>query len=403
MSPVVFAHMRLIPLLLGALLSSALPLRADVFELADGGQLVGTLVMRGEDNEYVIDTRLGARVTLADKQVKQVIRQAPEQAEYESRARALPDTVAAHRSMAAWCKEHQLPDLAEHHWKRILELDPDDEQARTNLGYQQHRGKWLTRDEIMAERGLRFYDGSYRTAQDIALREREKAITNAEVEWLRQLKLWRRWLDSRRADEAHAQLMDVTDPHAATSVVRMLGSERDVDLRQMWIDILGQIRHAASMRALISLSITEPDRDVRMKCIDHLLRMDESIDIQPYVKALRSKDNLTVNIAAEALGLIGDRDAISPLIDALVTRHKFQVASGGNLGASFSPDGTGGSALSSGGPTVIEEDIENPEVRRALMLLSGDQDFGFIKTAWRRWFVNQRQQQQPLIDPRRDL
>jgi hypothetical protein len=170
----------------------------------------------------------------------------------------------------------------------------------------------------------------------------------------------------------------------------------------MWIEILAHVRHPASMRMLIDLSMTEPDRDTRLRCIEYLLRMDEEIDIQPYVKSLRSKDNEIVNIAAEALGHIGNRDAISPLIDALVTNHKFVVSSGGNMGASFSPDGSGGAALSGGGPTVVAEDIENPEVRRALVILSGEQDFGCNKTAWNRWYVNQKRQQQPLIDPRRD-
>lgn len=377
--------------------------RADIFHLADGGEVTGRLVERGSEGQYIVEAQLGARITLAEKQVKEVVRQSEEQSEYDSRSRALPDTVAAHRSMVAWCKERGLTELADHHLQRILDLDPQDEQARTALGFQRHRGKWLTRDEVMAARGLRFYDGAYRTEQDIALRERDKQIANAEVEWLRQLKLWRRWLDTRRAAEAHANLLGVTDPAAASSVVKMLESERDEEVRLLWIDLLGQIRHPASMRVLIDLSIVEPSRDTRIRCIEHLLAMDQAIDIQPYVKALRSKNNETINVAAEALGRIGNTEAISPLIDALVTTHKFQVGSAGGIGAAFSRDGTGGGGLSAGAPAIIEEDLENAEVRRALVILSQSQDFGFNKTAWSRWHVNQKQQRQPLIDPRRDL
>jgi hypothetical protein len=313
----------------------------------------------------------------------------------------LPDTVAAHRSLAAWCKEHQLPELADHHLKRILELDPQDEQARTSLGYQQYHGKWLSRDDIMAARGMRYYEGTYRTEQDIELRERDKEFQNAEIEWIRQLQLWRRWLDSRRAEEAQANLLQITDPAAATSVVQMLRRERDEDVRQMWMEILGQIHHPATMRELIQLSITEPLRDTRVRCIESLLGMNENIDIQPYVKALKSKDNQTVNVAADALGRIGNAEAISPLIDALVTTHRLQVSGGGNIGASFSPNG--GAGLSAGGPTFVDEDVNNPEVRRALMTLSKGQDFEYDEKAWSNWYVNERMiKQQPLIDPRRD-
>jgi hypothetical protein len=383
------------------LLLASTSARADIFHLADGGEITGKLVKRGENNEYVIQTKLGARVTLEHKQVKDVVRQDAQQADYESRSRALPDTVAAHRSLAAWCKEHQLPELADHHLKRILELDPEDEPARTSLGYQQYQGKWLSRDDIMAARGMRYYEGTYRTEQDIALRERDKTDQSTELEWLRQLQLWRRWLDSRRADEAQTNLLGVTDPAAATSVVQMLRRERDDNIRLMWIEILGQIRHPASMRELIELSITEPSRETREDCVEAILGMNKNIDIQPYIKALKSKNNQTINIAAEALGRLGNPEAIDALINVLVTTHRHQVSGGGNIGASFSPNG--GAGLSAGGPTYVDEDVNNPEVRRALMALSNGQDFEYDKKAWSNWHVNERMiKQQPQIDPRRD-
>ncbi len=130
--------------------------------------------------------------------------------------------------------------------------------------------------------------------------------------------------------------------------------------------------------------------------------MNDEIDISPYVKALHSKDNEIVNIAAEALGQIGNPEAISALIDALITRHKFALVSQGELSASFSPDGSGGAGLSAGNkPKFVEEDVENVAVRRALIALSGDQDFGFNKIAWGRWYENERSQQ-VYVDPRRD-
>lgn len=387
-------------------LLSCLPARADIFQLTDGGEITGKHIERGADDEYVIESNLGARVTLAKDQVKDIVRQSEFQKEYDSRSRSLPDTVPAHRAMADWCEQKNLKDLAEHHLKRIVELDPNDEQARSNLGYQLHQGRWLTRDDIMAERGMRFYDGQYRTAQEIALLEREKIHKTSEIEWLQKLKLWRGWLESRRpgrAEEAQAEISAITDPPAATSLVKMLDTERDESLRPMWMEILSQVHHPASMRKLIDLSIDEPDRETRLQCVEYLLAMNDEIDIQPYVKALLSKDNEIVNIAAEALGMIGNRDAVRPLIDALVTRHKFALVQQGELSATFSRDGTGGGGLSAGNkPQFVHQDLENVEVRRALIALSGDQDFGFNERAWTRWYENERSQQQPVYDPRRD-
>jgi hypothetical protein len=398
---------KLLPqLVLSVLLVPCVPARADIFQLTDGGEITGKLVERGPDDEYIIQSDLGANVTLRKDQVKDIVHQSEHQTEYDARSRSLPDTVPAHRALADWCEQKQLKSLAEHHLRRIVELDPNDEQARTSLGYQLHQGKWLTRDAIMAERGMRFYDGQYRTAQEIALLEREKVHKSSEIEWLRQLKLWRGWLESRRpgrAEEAQAEISAITDPQAATSLVRMLDAERDEDLRFMWMEILSQVHHPASMRKLIDLSIDEPDRETRLQCVEYLLGTNDEIDIQPYVKALLSKDNEIVNIAAEALGQIGNRDAISPLIGALVTRHKFAVVPQGELSATFSRDGSGGAGLSAGNkPQFIQQDLENVEVRRALIALSGDQDFGFNERAWSRWYENERSQHQPVIDPRRD-
>jgi hypothetical protein len=378
--------------------------RADIFELTDGGQVEGRLVERGPQDEYIIEAKLGGKITLTRKQVADVVRQSEHQPEYDKLSRALPDTVAAHRSMADWCREHQLTDHTDHHLKRIIELDPNDEAARTSLGYQRHQGKWLTRDEIMAERGMYYYDGAYRTAQDIALRKRESQTTNAEVDWLRQLKLWRGWLNSRnelRVEDAQTNLMAITDPLAATAVVRMIDAEDDETLRLMWMEILSQLRHPASMRKLVDLSIDEPDRDTRLQCVEYLMAMNDDIDISPYVKALKAKDNEIVNIAAEALGLIGNPEAISPLIDALVTSHKFKIEQVGEMSASFSRDGSGGGLSAGNKPQFIVRDLENPEVRGALVKLSGDQDHGYEQMAWRRWFVNQ-QKETKYVDPRRD-
>ncbi|WP_148076021.1 HEAT repeat domain-containing protein [Bythopirellula goksoeyrii] len=397
--------MKWLSITIGLTLIAATSVRADVFHLAEGGKVVGQLVDRSEDGKYVVKTSSGATITFTDDQVEDVEQQSEHQQAYEARSRALPDTVAAHRSLADWCKQHSLSDLADHHLQRILELDPEDPQARSSLGYQRHNGKWLTRDEIMAERGMQFYDGTYRTAQDIALRERAKMRETSSDEWFKQLRLWRDWLDNRRAgraDEALQNLRAVTDPAAATSVVKLLKSERDPVVRDLWMEILAQIDHPAAVARLIDLSIDEPYRETRLQCLDYLLRARRTIDITPYVKALKSKDNETVNIAAEALGLIGNSDAISPLIDSLVTTHKFRNpnAQQGNMSASF--DGSGGSAFSAGGgPKIIQQDMQNVEVRRSLVKLSGSQDHGFNPTAWRRWFVNQ-QSDQPYVDPRRD-
>ena len=375
---------------------------ADVFELTDGGQVTGMLVERGQDEEYVVRTDSGAVVTLAKAQVRKVTQVDDNLLEYNERSRSLPDTVKAHRQLAQWCKEHQLSKLVDHHLERILQLDPNDEQARQSLGYQRHQGRWLTRDQIMEARGLRLYDGAYRTEQDIALREQEKKHEAAETDWYRNIVTWRRWLDDRRAEEALQLIGEIRDPYAAPAFVKLLNKEDDPQVRELYLSTLGELKHPAAVEKLVQLSLEDPDREIRGQCLDYLLRVHQPVSLTPYVKALKSPDNAIVLRAAEALGRIGDPAAISPLIDALVTTHKYDNpdAAPGDFNASFSPDGGAGFAFGGGGNKVVKVDQQNAEVRMALLELSGGQDFQYNEKAWRRWFVNQQVHEN--VDARRD-
>ncbi|MFM9116232.1 MAG: HEAT repeat domain-containing protein, partial [Planctomycetota bacterium] len=86
-----------------------------------------------------------------------------------------------------------------------------------------------------------------------------------------------------------------------------------------------------------------------------------------------------------------------PLIDALVTKHKQVVSSGGGAGSispTFSADGGGGLSMG-GGPKVIQNNVNNEPVLTALQTLHPNVNFGFDEVAWRRWYGEQRS---PTVD-----
>ena len=80
--------------------------------------------------------------------------------------------------------------------------------------------------------------------------------------------------------------------------------------------------------ALVTISLTHPNEDLRYAALELLDQDGPAGLVGPYVRALRNNDNVIVNRAAEALQTIGNRDAIGPLIGALVTKHKTVVGSG---------------------------------------------------------------------------
>lgn len=379
---------------------------ADLYELKDGGQIVGETVERPEAEGYVVRTPAGAEVTITRDQVRRIVPQDDVHAEYERRSRTAPDTADAHRELAAWCREQKLIEESDHHLERVVDLDPTDEAARTSLGYLRVGGRWLTREEIMTARGLKLYEGKFRTPQDIAIRQRDERADDAEVDWFSKIRTWRGWLAKARPgqfEEAQAQIAAIADPQAAPALARLLDGEEDEQIFDLLLAALGRLDHPAAVQTLVAYSLDSNVAEVRLQCLDYLVRSARPVSILPYVKALKSKDNLIVNRAGEALGKIGDPAAVSPLIDALVTRHKYIVQGNqpGAINAGFNPNGGGGGLQMGGnGPKVVQRDRENLKVQRALVKLAGAQDLGFDEKAWRAWYVDRQMRER--INSRRD-
>ena len=391
--------------------TSAPAVRADLFELKDGGEVVGAVIERSEAGDYVVRTADGAQISLDRNSIHRIVQHDEATAEYRRKSRSAPDTVESHRELAEWCRVHKMLDAADHHLARVAELDPADEDARRSLGYMRVGERWLTSDELMTERGMIFYDGKYRTKQDAALREREKKQSTVNVDWFQQLKRGRGFLDHRRPErvaEGQAHILAINDPQAAPSLIRVMEAEEDDDVFEFFLRVLAQLDHPAALQQRFAYTL-DPDMnpEFRAQARDYLVRWPRPVPIVPYVNALKSKNNAVVNLAGVALGQLGDPAAISPLIDALVTNHTRVVnpgngGGGDQMSASFNPSGGGGGGLSMGGnaPKVVKEDYNNERVHQALMKLSGKQNFEFDEPALRAWYVDMQIRQN--VNARRD-
>jgi hypothetical protein len=121
----------------------------------------------------------------------------------------------------------------------------------------------------------------------------------------------------------------------------------------------------------------------------------------PYLRYLKNRDNEIINRAGAALGQIGDPDAMGPLVDALITKHRFKVEDGNpdQHAYTFSPQG-GGFSFGGGGPKFRNETVRNPEVLAALVHLSGGTSFDYDQEQWRRWLAAQVKHN--AVDVRRD-
>ena len=404
--------MRLSIVVSGLLIAILAPaVRADLFELKEGGEVVGVVIDRSESGDYVVRTNEGAEISLDRHSIQRIVQQDDAAAEYRRKSRSAPDTVEAHRELAEWCRARKLLAEADHHLSRVAELDPNDEDARRSLGFQRVGDRWLTSADVMTERGMIFFDGKYRTKQDAALRDRDKKQESVNVDWFQQLRLWRGFLDNRRPErvqEGQAHILAINDPQAAPALIRIMDGEEDDVVFELLMRVLAQLDHPAALQQLVSYTL-DPGMspEFRAQARDYVVRWPRPVPIVPYVQALKSKDNKVVNLAGLMLGELKNPAAISPLIDALVTTHKYVIqpeGSGGQqINAGFgSGGGAGGGGLNVGGngPKVVTQDENNERVLQALVKLSGSQNFEYDEPAWRAWYVDM--QARNHVNPRRD-
>jgi hypothetical protein len=378
----------------------------DVLELANGGRVEGRLVDSpdGSKINLVIELAAGGTLVIPRSQVARVDSTSEAETQYAELARNSADTIEAHWKLSEWCRERKLRALAQKHLTRILELDPNHEPARALLGFRRNDGQWMTRDEVMASRGMVMYDGKYVTRQHVELLERQKQAKVSQADWANHLERLRRWLTGRRQDrsaEALAEIQSIQDPAAAEAVVGMLMREELPELKRLWLEVAARLDHSAAVDALVDFSLTDPDPELRHQALEYLIKSGRRGLITPYIRSLKNKDNEIINRAGAALGQIGNPDAMGPLIDALITKHRYKVEDGNpdQHAYTFSPQG-GGFSFGGGGPKYVTETIRNPEVLAALVHLSGDTSFDYDQGQWRRWLAAQAKQQ--AVDIRRD-
>jgi hypothetical protein len=380
--------------------------RADFFELTSGGRLEGKLLPADDANKLncTIELPAGGRVTIARSQIAKIETVTDAVAEYQKLARTSPDTVEAHWKLSEWCREHKLRDERRQHLDRILELDPNHADARTALGFHQKNGQWMNRDDVMAARGLVLFEGKYITPQQVELLKQQKESKVTQADWTNHIKQLRRWLTDRRPDQAshaHAEIQAIHDPQAAEAIVAVLRRENDPQLKRLWIETAARLNSHAATDALVDLSLTDPDDEVRHQCLEYLVKSHRPGLVTPYLRALKDKDNEIVNRAASALGQIGDRDAIGPLIDALITKHKVKIsdANPDQHAYTFSKDSNAFS-FGGSGPTSVVQSFRNRAVLDALITLSGGATFDYDQVQWRGWLAAQAKA--TAVDVRRD-
>jgi hypothetical protein len=387
----------------GALSVLANSAAADELLLAGGGRLSGKLVNADQSprTTYVVQLASGGTLTLARDQVRQVITESAPAAEYARLRHEQPDTVAGQWAIAEWCKEQKLTEVRRQHLARILELEPDHREARAALGYTKINGRWTTQAQHQTAMGKVLYKGTYWYPQAIEIMENRERAEKAKMLWFTNLKRWRDQIDSDKGAAAAAAITAIADPAALWALKENLANEPNEDVRLLYVKALARIGTGDAQVLLAERSLQDPSEEVRLTALDYLDDEPRYSLISLYIQGLRSGDNQVVNRSAVALSRFKDQRAIAPLIEALVTTHKYKVTTGNSSpGGISAANGSMGSGLSMGQSTKVMTRMEqNQAVLETLVVLTGGQNFRYDIEAWKSWYAGRKKNN--LLDVRR--
>jgi hypothetical protein len=391
-----------------ALLAILRPAAGDVFLLRNGGRIEGVLVNPDENprTSYVISLPNGGQLTLDAASVDKVQPVRPELVEYDKVRRQYPDTVKGQLQMSDWCRDHNLLAQRKTHLQRVLQLDPDQAEARRILGYHKFKDKWMTLEEEMAEKGMvkRTIRGNtvWVTQPDAELHDSQEKQLKAEADWRQKVSRWRGWLDGSRAAQGATNLRAIDDPMAIAALADRLVKKPDLrmDARLIYVEVLSRINTHEARGPLAACAMDDPVEEVRLSCLDELVKQKDDGVTAYFVGRMRNKhaSNADINRAGVALGRIKDPNCVDTLIESLVTRHFEVVQPAGGPGAmttTFNKNGGGGGMGMNQKPKLIPHDLQNADVLNALKAITGE-DFGYDQRAWATWYRNQKAKGLPV-------
>jgi len=147
----------------------ALPAAADEVLLHSGGRLLG--IATEKDDVVIIETTYGLvevpkdMVLSIDRTKRSIVE------DYRERADATDSNDANDvYKLGRWAKENKLGKHARELFEKVIQLNPEHEFARRELGFVSFQGRWLTQDEVMLAKGFVLYKSEWLTPAAMELK-----------------------------------------------------------------------------------------------------------------------------------------------------------------------------------------------------------------------------------------
>lgn len=399
------------------------PAFPDVIHLKSGGTVEGEIVTT-DPEKLVVRTTVGI-VTLPAAAVESVEKSESPFQEYERRRTTCNDSPAAHTDLAQWCAERGLSQERRYHLNRAIELDPDFDPARRELGFVRAGLMWADarpvrnppRKEKNAPNGS--VEASHENSRSTAEpqdRDNEKVIAAIQSHWRQRFRAIRTtYLDSAQeavARRGRAQILEIRDPLAILPMARILGAGNRY-ARSVLVEALCGFTEDEATLNLTVIALLDSDDLIRRQALSELVKRNDPRVAAQFRKALTSDNDEILRRGAVALGALRDVAAVSELIPELTARRMRPVEVPvrqylNGLTTTFTqPTRVAISTATSitHAPQIGAVDLEGPlsvsteikwknvtvyrtEVLEALKQITGE-NFGFDAAAWRRWYEEQ--------------
>ena len=384
------------------LLSGLFPLNAQIERqsLSGGGTLTGKLANpdAAPDEDYIVTLNETDTVILPHNLLRKKETLRSEAVEYRLTAPLTRDSVESHRQISEWCREKNMPIEARLHLERIIQIAPEDEQARKALGYEKRDGIWMTPKEKRESAGFVIYAGKSVTPQEAELLKIQDENKKSAAQWKKKIRSIQIGLKND-SEEAREDLRLVNAPEALIAVTGALREEKNPRNRELFVLAMGKIGTPAALGDLAAVAIGDDDEEVRRTAIEMILRYPQAIPgaVEYFRDILRHPEKYTnpaINRAGYALENLDAPAALPDLINALITRHtETIVIPGEQTSATFSSDGNISFNPGSQEKTKnVTQELENPEVLTAVRYFAASHyndpvDFGFDIEAWKAWLA----------------
>ncbi len=284
-------------------------------------------------------------------------------------------TFESQSELVMYCVKHKLKDQAIAHWSAIAELDPENVEAKRQLGFEKYDGQWIHRRELEVERGRiqRVFESLQknmpelrRLAKELASGELSKnqAVVKLSADLdVNSIPVWELCLSSAHGQGAAVvveALKQSNAPEATLSLARHATWVADVGVREEASNLLKIRDPFAYLPAMLS-ELQGTWLATRQWAFDGNNRL-----VCRYSLLADGQDKQALRVLDEAYFLTGNVSRATPLAAGMAARSQLQSE-----------------VIRKSANAMIE--VRNAQVMNALKEITGERELKSPQDWWEWW------------------